>query len=136
MKELYQLTHSQKNIWYTEKTHPGTSIGNVAGTLRIKDNVDFVALGKAINKFVEQNDGMRLQVLEKEGVPYQYVKDYEEFKVDFVDFSDKSIEELYKFEEEQTRGEFRLLDAPLFDFKMIKLSNDDGGFYLKNHHLI
>ena len=136
MKELYQLTHSQKNIWYTEKTHPGTSIGNVAGTLRIKDNVDFVALGKAINKFVEQNDGMRLQVLEKEGVPYQYVKDYEEFKVDFVDFSDKSIEELYKFEEEQTRGEFRLLDAPLFDFKMIKLSNDDGGFYLKTHHLI
>ena len=136
MEELYNLTHSQKNIWYTEKTHPGTSIGNVAGTLRMKENVDFDVLEKAINKFVEQNEGMRLQVLEKEGVPYQYVKDYEEFRVDFVDFSDKPVEELYKFEEEQTRGEFRLLGAPLFDFKMIKLSNNDGGFYVKTHHLI
>ena len=136
MEKLYQLTYSQKNIWYTEKTHPGTSVGNVAGTLRMKENVDFNILSKAINKFIEQNDGMRLQIAEKEGVPCQYVKEYTEFEVDFVDFSDKSIEELYKFEEEQTRGIFRLLDAPLFHFVMIKLSNNDGGFYIKTHHLI
>ena len=136
MENLYQLTYSQKNIWYTEKTYPGTSIGNVAGTLRIKESVDFDVLKSAINKFVELNDGMRLQIVEKDGVPYQYVKEYCRFDVDFVDFSDKPIEELYKFEEEQTRGDFRLLDAPLFDFKMIKVSENEGGFYIKTHHLI
>ena len=136
MENLYQLTYSQKNIWYTEKMYPGTSIGNVAGTLRMKEKIDFKILEKAINKFVEQNEGMRLQITEKEGVPYQYIKDYKEFKVDFIDFSNKQIEEVYKFEEEQTRGIFSLLDAPLFDFKMIKISENDGGFYIKTHHLI
>ena len=54
--KLYPLTYSQKNIWYTEKAHPGTSIGNVAGTLRMKTDVDFNLLEKAINKFVEINE--------------------------------------------------------------------------------
>jgi len=136
MEKLYKLTYSQKNIWYTEKMYPGTSVGNVAGTLRMRENVDFKLLEKAINKFVEQNEGMRLQILEKEGAPYQYVKEYAEFKVDFIDFSNKSIEEVYKFEEEQTRGNFDLLDAPLFKFVMLKISDNDGGFYIKTHHLI
>lgn len=136
MNNLYQLTYSQKNIWYTEKTRPDTSIGIVAGTLRMQTDVDFNILKKAINKFVEINDGVRLQMTEKDGEPYQYVHEYSPFEVSYVDFSDKPIEEFYKFEEEQTRGIFRLLDAPLFEFIMIKLSKKDGGFYIKTHHLI
>ena len=50
MENLYQLTYSQKNIWYTEKTHPDTSIGIVAGTLRMQTDIDFTILKKAINK--------------------------------------------------------------------------------------
>lgn len=136
MKELYHLTYSQKNIWYTEKMYPGTSVGNVAGTLRMKGNIDFIVLEKAINKFVEQNEGMRIRVTEKDGTPYQYVSEYEKFNVDLVDFSNKSLDDVYKFEEEETRGIFTLLDAPLFNFKMVKISENEGGFYIKTHHLI
>lgn len=136
MKNLYHLTYSQKNIWYTEKTHPNTSVGVVAGTLRMETDVDFNILKKAINKFVEINDGMRLQMTEKDGEPYQYVSEYSPFEVDVKDFTNRPIEEFYKFEEEQTRGIFRLLDAPLFEFVMVKLSKKDGGFYIKTHHLI
>lgn len=136
MRELYPLTYSQKNIWYTEKMYPGTSVANVAGTLRMKINIDFNILEKAINKFVEQNDGMRLQIIEGNSEPCQYVSEYSEFNVEFIDFSNKPIEEFYKFEEEQTRGIFTLFDAPLFKFVMVKLSENDGGFYIKTHHLI
>ncbi len=31
----YPLTSPQKSIWYTERMYSGTSISNVAGTLRI-----------------------------------------------------------------------------------------------------
>ena len=103
MEQLYPLTYSQKNIWYTEKKYPGTSIGIVAGTLRMQANVNFSILKQAINKFVEQNDGMRLQILEKEGIPYQYVSEYTNFDIELLDFSNKSIEDLYKFEEEETK---------------------------------
>ncbi|WP_373000593.1 hypothetical protein [Lutispora sp.] len=37
--KYYPLTHPQKAIWYTEKLHPGTSIGNIAGTLRFKGDM-------------------------------------------------------------------------------------------------
>jgi len=134
--KLYPLTYSQKNIWFTEKMYPGTSVANVAGTLRMQLNIDFSILEQAINKFVELNDGMRIRVTEKDGEVYQYVTDYFRFKVEFIDFSNKPIEELYKFEEEQTRDAFDLLDTPLFSFTMIKVSENEGGFYIKTHHLI
>ena len=136
MEEKYQLTYSQKNIWYTEKAHPGTSIGNVAGTLRMKTDVDFKILERAINKFVEINDGMRLQIDEKDGEAFQYVKAYSPFKVEYVDFSQKKIEDLYDFEEKQTKEVFSLINSPLFKFTMIKISDNDGGFYIKTHHII
>lgn len=132
----YPLTHPQKGIWYTEKIYPGTSIGNIAGTLRIKGKIDYELLEKAINIFIEKNDAMRLRIVEENGEPKQYVSEYTYRKIDFYDFSDKGIEELYKWDEHQTRIPFNLIDSDLFYFALIKISENEGGVYGKLHHLI
>lgn len=135
-QDYYELTQQQKGIWYTEKLYPETSIGIVAGTLRLNTDVNFSVLENAINKFIKNNDAMQLRITEKAGNPVQYINSYEYEKIEFVDFSDKDINELYAWEEEQARIPFDFFDSPLFKFIMFKVSDNDGGFLIKTHHII
>ncbi len=134
--KYYPLTHPQKGIWYTEKLYPGTSIGNIAATLKIKGYVDYAILGKAINLFIERNDGIRIRITENAGVPQQYPTEYRYHKIDFFDFSDKNITELYKWDSVQTQIPFNLLNSELFYFAIIKIDENDSGFFLKIHHIL
>ena len=85
--DTYRLTHPQKRIWYIEKIYPNTSIYNIAGTSRIKGFVDYKHLDEAIQILIKTNDGIRLHIVEDNGVPKQYIKPYERIKIDFFDFS-------------------------------------------------
>lgn len=133
---FHNLSLPQKSIWNTEKFFPGTSIGNVAGTLKIKEEIDYVLLEKAINIFVEKNDAMRIRVIEEKGIPKQYIHNYSYFKIDFLDFSNCDISEYYKWNEEQAQKTFKVIDSTLYYFAIIKLGEDVGTFYANTHHLI
>ena len=134
--EFYELTQQQRGIWYTEKLYPETSIGVVAGTFRFKGNINYKTLEKAINIFVKTNDAMRTRITEHNGEAKQYFAEYEPFNVELLDFSDKETSTLYDWEKEQTMQPMELLETPLFKFTMIKISDTEGGYLIKTHHLI
>ncbi|MDH7478383.1 MAG: amino acid adenylation domain-containing protein [Syntrophomonadaceae bacterium] len=136
MGVLYPLTHPQKRIWYVEKTFPGTGVSNIAGTVRIRENVNFTALEKAINHIVKINEAMRTRIVEKSNGPMQYYIPYQPFKVDFLDFTGKPVDELYRWDTRLSRLPLRLIESELYYFAMFKLSNSEGGFYFKFHHII
>lgn len=136
MEQLYPLTYSQKSIWYTEKLYPETSLGIVAGTFRIKDNIDYTVLEKAINIFVKNNEALRTRIIEENGEVNQYYASYEPFAVELKDFSNLASQALYDWEVEQTRIPLNLVESQLFEFTMIKVSDNEGGYYIKMHHLI
>ena len=135
-KSLHPLTNPQKSIWYTEKYYPDTSIGNVAGPVRFKGDINYTMLEKAINIVIEQNDGIRIRITEEDVDPLQYVTEYEYEKVDLIDFRGKDIQEFYKWNEEQTRIPFNLIGSKLYYFAMFRLDENEGGFYVKTQHLI
>jgi tyrocidine synthetase-3 len=136
-KQLYTLSESQKSIWYLEKAYPGTSLNTVAGTLRFRGSVDFAALEKALNIFVENNDAMRIRIIEEDGTPKQFVSDYKSRKIDFFDFSlGEGQKDLFIWDEAQTRIPFDMLNQELFYCALFKVSDEEGGFYMKMHHLI
>lgn len=133
--EYYPLTHPQKGIWYTEKLYPGTSIGVVAGTLKIRDNINYRLLEKAINTFVYKNDSLRLHFTEINGEPFQYLTNFNYKNIDFFDFSNK-LESLFEWDTSQTKLPFDILDNDLFYFALLKVSDNEVGVYVKIHHLI
>lgn len=133
--QYFPLTHSQKGVWSSEKLFPDTSMGNIAATLRLLTNVDYSLLGKAINLFIKENDAVRLRIVEMEGEPRQYVSEYRFHTFDFYDFS-KDINELYRWDEKQTRISMEMIETDLFFFALVKVSDCEGGFYVKFHHLI
>lgn len=132
----YPLTHPQLGIWYTEKMYPGTSIGIVAATLKIKEKVDIGLLEKSINLLIKNHDCFRLHFTEIDGEPFQYFTEYDYRKIDFVDFSQKGRESLYEWDELQSKIPFKLMGCDLCYFAIVKVSEDEFGIYMKFHHLI
>lgn len=135
IEKYYPLTHSQKSIWYSEKLFPNSSMGNIAATLRMFSNVDYSLLEQAINIYLKKNDAVRLRIVEISGEPWQYVSEYTYHKFEQIDF-DGNLEELYKWDEKQTRTSMDIIEADLFSFVLIKINDTDGGFFVKFHHFI
>ncbi|TYQ18348.1 UNVERIFIED_CONTAM: amino acid adenylation domain-containing protein [Acetivibrio alkalicellulosi] len=133
--KYYPLTQPQKSIWFTEKFFSGTSIGNIIGSLRIKNKIDFSIVEKALNTIVEKNNALRLRFIEENGEPMQYVSPCEYFKVDVLDFRDCGVENYYNWDEKQSQIPFNLIDSPLFYFAIIRLP-EFNLVYVKTHHLI
>ena len=134
---LHQLSESQKSIWYLEKAHPGTSMNIVAGNLHLTGDVDYQLLVKAIHIFVKRNDSMRIRIVEKDGGAYQYIESFSDVKVDFIDFSESGgLKALYAWDEEITSKPFDITRGQLFYCAVYKVREDEGGFYMKMHHLI
>jgi len=119
--------------------YSGTSISNVAGTLRIKEKVDIQILKQAINLYIKNNDGVRIRIcLDDNGDPQQYIADYEYKDIEVKDFSgfEDPVKAMQEWDRQETLKPFELLNSELFRFVIIKLNDSDIGFYIITHHII
>ena len=48
-KLRYALTQPQQRVWLSEKLYPGTGMWNNAGTLKIKGELNYALLARAMN---------------------------------------------------------------------------------------
>lgn len=136
-KTHYRLAHGQKGLWYTEQFYQGTGIGNIIASMHYFGDVDLNLLNKAVNIFVEKNDAMRLHIVESHDSPVQYVVPFREQIVDIMDFSGPDgSNEFYTWIKKDGKLPFDLIDSDLYVFKLFKINNNEGGFYIKIHHLI
>lgn len=135
-KNLFPLSHPQRRIWYSEKLHPGTSMWNNAGTLKIKGKLDVPLMEKAILAFIENSEAIRLRITEVNGVPYQYCAPFFRKKIDVLDFSATGLRQLFEWDNAQTLAPMSILDAPLYYFAIVRLAGGKGAIYAKVHHII
>lgn len=123
-------------IWYTEKLYPGTSIGIVAATLKIKGDIDYNILEKTINLIIEKNDALRMRLTEVNGEPKQYLTEYKYIKLDIIDFSNTSLEKMYEWDMQQSQIPFQLLDSDLYYFVLYRVNEYEGGVFYRIHHCL
>lgn len=62
IKDVYELTSSQKNIWDTELFFNNTNMNNIGGYAFIEEIFNPIVLEKAINIFVKKNDALRIRI--------------------------------------------------------------------------
>ena len=134
--EQYALTHPQSRIWCVEQSHPGTSMWNNAGTLKIHGTLDFDLLDRAVQLFLEANESLRLRICLNEGQPVQYVAPYAPIHIDRLDFSVTGLKGLYEWDIRQTQAPMPLIDSPLYYFALAKTASNEGYLYAKMHHII
>ena len=91
---VYPLTVAQKFHTFYQNFCPKKEVLNIGTSLTIEAELDIDMLKKAIYKAYERYDSMRLRfAADKEGTLYQYVVEKEDREIEYVDFSDKTMEE-------------------------------------------
>ncbi len=134
---LYPITNAQKSIWFIEKFYSNTTFVNLSFIVELKECVDYFLLNKAINLVIKNNDAMRTRIVENGKEPQQYFSEYIEKQFEFLDFGDSnSRSELSCWEKKRSREHFELLDSDLYDFVMIRISDHEGAFFGKVHHIV
>lgn len=136
MQTFYPLTYAQQTIWNMEKCFPNTSINNITGTLRVKEELDFNSIENVINLLLKKNDALRIQISIQNGEPLQYSSSYQYYPLHFFDLcSETDSQKLFEFEEQLTHTPLSIIDSPLFYIAYFKLPGEVALFY-KYHHLI
>ncbi len=134
---VYPLTNAQKFHFFYQNFCPKKEVVNIGTSLTIQIDLDWEVLKQTIYKAYERCDCMRLRFAQdKEGNWYQYVVDKEEREIEFVDFSDKTVEEAEQIMTEWTRVPFEPIDSPMNRIVMIKMPDGFCGTYLLVDHRI
>ena len=123
--KVYPLTVAQKFHLYYAPHCPNMAVLNIGTSLTIEVELDWDQLKKSINEAYARSEGMRVRFAkDKEGTWYQYVMDPEEKDIEFVDFSNGTIEEAEAEMQKWTAVPFKMFDAPLTRIVMIKMPVD------------
>ena len=128
---MFPLTASQKAMYDTHCFYKDTGICNVGGYFFFKSIVDPAVLEKAIQKVIEQSDGLRTRIHMENNTPVQT----------FVDYAFENIDVLHLRESEcasKLEAEMRVpfdLSEPLYVFKILVVG-DKTGLFIKLHHLV
>lgn len=134
---VYPLTFPQQSIWDIYRFYGNTSYANLVMTTIIRENVNIDFLEKAANHIIQQHEALRLRIIISEGEPRQYISEVRKHKFDRFDFSHSNgLEDFAGWQDKHTRKLFQLLDADLFYFALIRLSNNEVALFSKFHHLI
>ncbi len=133
---LLPLSHPQLRIWYSEKLYPGTSMWNNAGTVKIKGRLNEKLLEKAVLKFIENNDNVRLRITQSNGVPSQYVSEFSDTRIDILDFSNATPKQFSSWDTNQTNAPMSIENSCLYYFAIVKLPSGKGALYFKLHHIM
>lgn len=131
--KLYNLTNPQKSIYLTEQYYSNTNVNNICGTAIIEEKIDFNILEKAINLVIENNDSFNLHFKKEENSLKQYITDYSFVKIDLINLNSKK--QVKNLEQTLLNNLFDL-NNKLYEFKMFKFPEGNGGFLLNIHHII
>ena len=132
-QEFFELSNPQNSIWLTEQFYTNSNINNICGVFNFNAQIDIKLLSKAINILVKQNDALRLRITLKDSKPVQFISEYKEFVVPFIQMNFQ--DELKKLEENMTKDIFSVIDSPLFRFTMFQFPDGKGGYVVTVHHL-
>jgi len=141
-KGTVKLTPTQAEIYHDEWPHPGISLHTSAFFIRYKHELDKALLEQAINKVIQENDGLRLRIAkpDREDGSYQYVHDFKKISLKELNFtgphSEKRLRQWIRWIKKVDPKPMPFFDSDLFSFTYIKLNEQESGYYVKLHHII
>ncbi|TCP69306.1 non-ribosomal peptide synthetase [Baia soyae] len=139
MNEIYYpLSHPQKRIWYTEAIYADKGICNLRFLVRMPSEMNYLLLNRAINRMISENDSFGIRLKEnKHQEPEQYFVKHQERKFDFFDFSaEEDSTRLDQWFDQKRNEKFTLFDSDLYDFSIIKASENECIVYGEAHHIM
>lgn len=129
------LSQSQLLIWIGQQLNPDKPLYNTVQIFSIYHSIDAKHFSLAFNTLIAHSDAMRtvLRVIDHE--PQQFQLKHISYKLEVIDFTNTSQEEIDLWIKERSQNIFNLA-KPLFDSVLLKCSEQHYIWYLNIHHII
>ncbi len=133
--KVYPLTAAQKFHFFYLKFSPKKEVLNIGTSLTIQIDIDWNVLKESIYKAYDRSECMRVRfVCDKDETWYQYVVEKEERDIEFVDFSEKTMEEAEAVMKGWTAVPFSEQEIPMNRVVMMRMPDGYNGIYLLADH--
>lgn len=135
--QTYDLSRAQRRIWFDEKMN-GFSLNNIGGYIVFNKEINAEILNKAINLFIKSNDALRLNIVDNDMNPMQYMKEFEYQEFEYFDLSNEENPFNTFTNDIRLKMEkpIQLTDNRLYYFSIYKVNENQTCLFGKFHHII
>ena len=132
------LTSGQRAIWFDQLLHGDEPLYNMSGFMRIRGPVDRERFKTALFELVRRNDALRIVLHQNGDLPTQEIRSEVAPLLRFLDYSELPDKEAQaqRWMMREVDKPPRLLDCPLFDNTLIKITEGEYWWFHTYHHII
>ncbi|HVT93824.1 MAG TPA: amino acid adenylation domain-containing protein [Bryobacteraceae bacterium] len=137
---LCPLSLAQLRLWFLEQLEPGTGAHNVSSGLRLRGELDFQALRRAVERIVARHEPLRATFRALRGEVFQRIEPDVRVEIPEVDLRALPDEvrerEAYQKAGEEGSKPFDLEHGPLLRLKLIRIRDSENILLFTMHHLV
>src|SRR5579859_7737486 len=134
------LSSAQRRLWFIDRLEGVSREYNMPHPLRLRGQLNRVALEETINTIVERHESLRTRFAELDGEPVQIIEPELKIEVPFEDLSglNKSYKQQLVNAAIQSEWEqpFNLETGPVLRMRLLKLSDDEHILLRTMHHIV
>jgi amino acid adenylation domain-containing protein len=133
----YSLTGAQKQIWIACQFAGGNAAYTLVNSFYLK-GVNAQRLQQVFGILIQRHESLRTIFKEVEGEPRQFILDEIDFTIEQADFKNVKNKAKKIAEEEAwlQHNSFSLEHGPLFNVRLVELSETEHALLLSMHHII
>jgi hypothetical protein len=132
----FPLSQGQQALWFLQQLAPEGQAYHIVRALRLKGEVDAVALRRTFQMLAERHASLRTVFLVVDGKPMQHVQEQAALFFEHEDASHWDARRLQQRVTESARRPFDLSRGPLFRVFLFGCSTGDHLLLLAAHHIV
>ncbi|MCV6637686.1 amino acid adenylation domain-containing protein [Candidatus Albibeggiatoa sp. nov. NOAA] len=136
---LYPLSTPQKEIWFHQMLYPQAPLYNIGGYMLIEGEINTERCEQAVNLLIQKHDVLRITLQPRaDDIPLQSIANELKITLPQQDFSttDNPEQAAQDWMQQRFKQAFDLHNPPLFEFTIIKVSEQRFYLFNKFHHLL
>jgi amino acid adenylation domain-containing protein/non-ribosomal peptide synthase protein (TIGR01720 family) len=131
--EQIPLSFSQERLWFIDRLE-GSVQYHVPAVLKLKGKLDIKALANSLQEIINRHEVLRTVIREKEGRPYQFIKEKGEWNLEVVEGTQYDTE-LKDVIEALIRKPFDLSKDYMLRASVFTLTGDENLLVINLHHI-
>ncbi len=134
------LSFAQQRLWFLDQLAPDNATYNIPTALKITGDFQLNIFEQTLNVLVERHETLRTTFTNKNGTPFQVIKDQLKIKPKVIDLRHlpeaEREQEARRLATEDALEPFDLEIGPLFRVKVLKLAENQHVVLFNMHHII
>lgn len=131
----FGLSYGQRALWFLQQMRPESTAWNITRALKIRGLLDAGRLRNALEQVIWRHPALRTTFCLKDGEPVQQVHESCATRLELIDATRFSEEELHRALEKEAKFPF-VLDKPLLRVCLFPVSSREHVLLMSVHHVI